>query len=786
MTTRLLLVACAFGSLAFSQSLPTYQWVQEVDASGSDSLAGLGTDSQGNIYVAGTTASRSYPTKAAVQGSITGSGLYRINGAGWTALGLSSAAAIAVDPQNASTLYAVSGGKLVKSSDGGITFSATSLPSSQAGSIAIEPGNDQILFVPTFDQGMLKSADGGATWNAVNNGLHVQPGGQVTILNLWIDPVNPAVILAETPNGLVRSADGAANWQMTAITDNIQNVTFDTANAGVLYVNTYHVGFMKSTDYGQTFTSFSAPMISEVLPDQNHPGQLIGAGPVGLFLSTDGGVTWTNESGTPTFAGSLTPDWQNGVFYAAAATARSVVRISADLLTVTPVGPPATAYVAALAVANGQVYAANRGSADVFVTKLDPLGNIVYSTYFGGSSRDAAIAMAVDAAGNVFVTGATDSGDFPVSKGAYASSGTSFVFKLNPDGSLGYSTYFSGTSPVAIGTDGSGSAWLAGNTQGGLPVTPGVISTTFCCLPPCSSDGRQSSNEASLTRFDAAGSSLIFSTYVPGSSYHNPPRRCGSGQRTGCCTGRHRVCGRPCRNFPHRPDRHLAAFVVADRRQPGGDDGRARWQPLYRGRRARERSVSGHGGELFRAHSRVRRGSRIRGEPGAPVAVERIDAGLKSVIAATYFNSNMVSKIAVDGAGNVYLGGSTAPAGLPTRTPFQGGFASPTGYMSELSGDLSTLLFSSYFGDTENFTVSGLGIGANGSVVIGGHHWAGQRHGGTGESLAEQPGAHTAARLAHRCGDQCGEPGGWPAFRGRNHRGERRGIRQRRAALDRR
>jgi uncharacterized protein (TIGR03437 family) len=40
--------------------------------------------------------------------------------------------------------------------------------------------------------------------------------------------------------------------------------------------------------------------------------------------------------------------------------------------------------------------------------------------------------------------------------------------------------------------------------------------------------------------------------------------------------------------------------------------------------------------------------------------------------------------------------------------------------MSELSGDLSTLLFSSYFGDTENFTVSGLGIGANGSVVIGG------------------------------------------------------------------
>ena len=73
-----------------------------------------------------------------------------------------------------------------------------------------------------------------------------------------------------------------------------------------------------------------------------------------------------------------------------------------------------------------------------------------------------------------------------------------------------------------------------------------------------------------------------------------------------------------------------------------------------------------------------------------------------------------------DAAGNVYIGGSTASIGLPTRTPFAGGFANPTGFMSEMSGDLSTLLFSSYFGDTENFTVSGVGIGVNGSVWIGG------------------------------------------------------------------
>jgi uncharacterized protein (TIGR03437 family) len=91
------------------------------------------------------------------------------------------------------------------------------------------------------------------------------------------------------------------------------------------------------------------------------------------------------------------------------------------------------------------------------------------------------------------------------------------------------------------------------------------------------------------------------------------------------------------------------------------------------------------------------------------------------VLAATYFGSAaLVKAMTIDAGDNVYIAGSTASTGLPTRTPLAGGFASPTGFMSELSGDLSTLLFSSYFGDTEYFTVSGVGIGLNGSVVIGG------------------------------------------------------------------
>ncbi len=70
--------------------------------------------------------------------------------------------------------------------------------------------------------------------------------------------------------------------------------------------------------------------------------------------------------------------------------------------------------------------------------------------------------------------------------------------------------------------------------------------------------------------------------------------------------------------------------------------------------------------------------------------------------------------------GNLYVGGNTAPQGLPTRTPLQGGFAESTGFVSELSGDLSTLLFSTYLGDTQSFAVRGLGTDGDGTIRIGG------------------------------------------------------------------
>ena len=172
-----------------------------------------------------------------------------------------------------------------------------------------------------------------------------------------------------------------------------------------------------------------------------------------------------------------------------------------------------------------------------FLTKFSPDGSsLVYSTYFGGSSTiplncggtpcwtspSSAIAgLVLDAAGNAYVTGATNTYDFPVTSGAYQTTDSTqmnstvgFVSKFSGGGSLQYSTYFYDpngivTEPAAIAVDGSGSAYVTGITvswNGTFPIT-----STGICDPSVSGSG---CNYGFVTKFDAAGSTLAYSTYL--------------------------------------------------------------------------------------------------------------------------------------------------------------------------------------------------------------------------------------------------------------------------------
>jgi len=161
---------------------------------------------------------------------------------------------------------------------------------------------------------------------------------------------------------------------------------------------------------------------------------------------------------------------------------------------------------------------------------IDPV--LVYSTYLGGGSIEAAQDVAVDAYGSAYVTGWTLSTDFPfpVTVGAYqtASAGhyDAFVTKFNSAGALVYSTYLGGSAGDMVGAfsssfdpatsdrrgggifvDASGNAYVTGSTYStDFPVTPGALRTT------------NAGGDAFVTKLNPAGSALVYSTYLGGSA----------------------------------------------------------------------------------------------------------------------------------------------------------------------------------------------------------------------------------------------------------------------------
>jgi hypothetical protein len=156
------------------------------------------------------------------------------------------------------------------------------------------------------------------------------------------------------------------------------------------------------------------------------------------------------------------------------------------------------------------------GGADVFVTKLNATGTaLVYSTYIGGSRDDEGYGIAVDGSGNAYVTGVTDSPDYDVTPGAFQTTKgileDVFVTKLNATGTaLVYSTYIGGSNwdqGNAIAVDGSGYAYVTGYTSStDYDVTPGAFQTT-------NGGGR----DVFVTKLNATGTALVYSTYIGGS-----------------------------------------------------------------------------------------------------------------------------------------------------------------------------------------------------------------------------------------------------------------------------
>ncbi|MFQ5807974.1 MAG: SBBP repeat-containing protein [Armatimonadota bacterium] len=153
--------------------------------------------------------------------------------------------------------------------------------------------------------------------------------------------------------------------------------------------------------------------------------------------------------------------------------------------------------------------------------------DLTFSTYLGGSAQDSARGVAVDAEGNIYVTGGTTSPDFLTTEGAYDRSYTTggqsvgafgpmdvFVTKLDPNGKIVWSTFLGGPNydrAYSVEVDSQGYVYVAGRAGEGFPTTPGVLQPEFA--------GDDSRNRAYgkqdgfITRLSPDGSTIVWSTY---------------------------------------------------------------------------------------------------------------------------------------------------------------------------------------------------------------------------------------------------------------------------------
>lgn len=168
----------------------------------------------------------------------------------------------------------------------------------------------------------------------------------------------------------------------------------------------------------------------------------------------------------------------------------------------------------------GSVDPSLNGDWDAAVAKLSADGSmLLWSTFLGGSGGDHTGTIALDAAGNVHVTGITNSSNFPTTAGAYdrtkagsSSTNDAWAVKISADGTtLMYSTLLGGTgndTPSRLALDASGNLHITGSTTGAFPVTAGAFQPVY----------GGGAVDGFLAKLSSDGSRLLYSSYLGGSA----------------------------------------------------------------------------------------------------------------------------------------------------------------------------------------------------------------------------------------------------------------------------
>ncbi|HZG52013.1 MAG TPA: SBBP repeat-containing protein, partial [Pyrinomonadaceae bacterium] len=401
-----------------------------------------------------------------------------------------------------------------------------------------------------------------------------------------------------------------------------------------------------------------------------------------------------------------------------------------------------------------------------FITKLNVAGSaLVYSTYIGGtggSFNDHANSIAVDRAGNAYITGWTAKTDFPIVdayQSARRGSSDAFVTKLNPSGSvLVYSTYLGGSvggsgfgggdEGRGISVDAAGSAYIVGRTES-------TDFPTLNALQPQHGGGACDNSQcydAFITKFDPSGATLVYSTYLGGNKieYGNGIALDSSGSVyvTGFTVSR---------NFPTTTGALQPAYSNTQINALDHDGFVAKLNPAgkdlvystYLGGShgsddANDIAIDSNGnayvvgttnaGNFPTANAfqpAIGPGGPGTGVPFNDAFVAKLNATGSALVYSTFLggtNSEEAHAIAVDAEGHAYAVGSTNSPNFPVANAIQPKPGSPVDFY--LSGDAfitkikptgSSLAYSTFLGGTGSETARGIAVDSSSSAYVTGY-----------------------------------------------------------------
>ncbi|MCK6684160.1 MAG: SBBP repeat-containing protein [Thermoanaerobaculia bacterium] len=381
----------------------------------------------------------------------------------------------------------------------------------------------------------------------------------------------------------------------------------------------------------------------------------------------------------------------------------------------------------------------HNGDYDVFMTKLNATGtSLTYSTFVGGAGADYTRGIALDATGNAYVTGYTGSAGYPATVGAFdtVQNGDydAFVTKLNAAGTaLVYSTFLGDTGPDhgnGIAVDSAGRAHVTGYTASiGFPVTAGALDTV-----------QNGDFDVFVTKLDAAGALLAFSTFLGGAGYEG-----GDGIAVDT-SGNVFVTGQTRSNtFPVTGGAYQTVIggdfdVFVSKIAPTGDFfsystflGGPGSTPASSFARAIAVDGSGNAyvtGPTGSAGFPVTAGAYITAYGlGIDAFVTKLNPAGTGVVYSTYLGGTDLDEangIAVDASGNAYVAGSTLSAGFPTTagaldTTPNGGWDA---FVTKLNPTGAGLVFSTFLGGAGQDQSRGIAVDTSLNVYVTGETWS--------------------------------------------------------------